>query len=80
VGGDRQRSEVVVSLLAVLELVRLGRIRTQQTELFGDIVIERQSGAATAALPLTSEFDEGGAEGLEGGAPAAAGTETSGDA
>lgn len=80
VGGDRQRSEVVVSLLAVLELVRLGRIRTQQTELFGEIVIERQSATATAAPPLTSEFDEGGADGLEGGAPAAAGTETSGDA
>jgi segregation and condensation protein A len=42
VGGDHRRSEVVVSLLAVLELVRLGRIRTQQTELFGEIVIERQ--------------------------------------
>src|SRR2546426_1113633 len=41
--GDRQRSEIVVSLLAVLELVRLGRIKTQQTELFGEIVIERQT-------------------------------------
>jgi segregation and condensation protein A len=49
-GGDRRRSEVVVTLLAVLELTRLGRIRTQQTELFGDIVIERQtvSGATGA--------------------------------
>ena len=28
---------------AVLELVRLGRIKTQQTELFGEIVIERQT-------------------------------------
>jgi segregation and condensation protein A len=43
VGSDRRRSEIVVSLLAVLELVRLGRIRTQQTELFGEIVIERGS-------------------------------------
>jgi chromatin segregation and condensation protein Rec8/ScpA/Scc1 (kleisin family) len=33
----------VVSLLAVLELMRLGRIRAQQTELFGEIVIERAS-------------------------------------
>jgi len=40
VGGERKRSEVVVSLLAVLELCRQGKIRTQQTELFGDIVIE----------------------------------------
>jgi segregation and condensation protein A len=42
-GGERRRSEIVTSLLAVLELVRLGRIRTQQTELFGEIVIERQT-------------------------------------
>jgi segregation and condensation protein A len=41
-GGERKRSEIVVSLLAVLELCRQGKIRTQQTELFGDIVIERQ--------------------------------------
>jgi segregation and condensation protein A len=44
--GDRRRSEVVVTLLAVLELVKMGRIRAQQTELFGDIVIERQMGEA----------------------------------
>ena len=41
VGQDRRRSEIVVSLLAVLELMRLGRVRAQQTELFGEIVIER---------------------------------------
>ena len=39
-GGERRRSEIVVTLLAVLELSRQGKIRTQQTELFGDIVIE----------------------------------------
>ena len=43
-GTERRRSEVVVTLLAVLELVKMGRIRAQQTELFGDIVIERQAG------------------------------------
>ena len=37
----------MVTLLAVLELVKMGRIRTQQTELFGEIVIERQVGEAT---------------------------------
>ncbi len=47
-GGERRRSEVVVTLLAVLELVRLGRIKTQQTELFGEIVIERQTGETHA--------------------------------
>ncbi len=45
--GDRRRSEIVVTLLAVLELVKMGRIRTQQTELFGEIVIEPQMGEAT---------------------------------
>jgi chromatin segregation and condensation protein Rec8/ScpA/Scc1 (kleisin family) len=34
----------VVTLLAVLELVRLQRARAQQRELFGDILIERASG------------------------------------
>ncbi|MGH7333620.1 MAG: segregation and condensation protein A [Candidatus Rokuibacteriota bacterium] len=41
-GRERHRSEIVVSLLAVLELVRLGQVRAQQMELFGEIVIERQ--------------------------------------
>jgi segregation and condensation protein A len=44
--GERRRSEIVVTLLAVLELVKMGRIRAQQTELFGEIVIERQMGEA----------------------------------
>lgn len=43
-GGERRRSEIVVTLLAVLELVKMGRIRAQQTELFGEIVIERRAG------------------------------------
>lgn len=46
--GERHRADVVVSLLAVLELVRLGSIRLQQTELFGDIVIERRAAPAAA--------------------------------
>ena len=47
VGGERRRAEIVVSLLAVLELVRQGRIRTQQAELFGEIILEPQ----TAEMP-----------------------------
>jgi segregation and condensation protein A len=42
-GQERHRSDIVVSLLAVLELVRLGHVRAQQMELFGEIVIERQT-------------------------------------
>ena len=54
-GGERRRPEIVVTLLAVLELVRLGRIRTQQTELFGDIIIERREDGPGDGVPLTQE-------------------------
>ncbi len=40
-GARPPRPEVVVTLLAILELVRLQRVRAQQRELFGDIVVER---------------------------------------
>jgi segregation and condensation protein A len=50
-GGERKRSDVVVTLLAVLELVRQGRIKTQQTELFGEIVIEHQAVPAEGEAP-----------------------------
>jgi chromatin segregation and condensation protein Rec8/ScpA/Scc1 (kleisin family) len=43
-GGDRIRAEWVVTLLALLEMVRLGQARARQSELFGDIVIERGIG------------------------------------
>ena len=56
VGGDRNRADVVVSLLAVLELVRLGRIRVQQSELFGDIVMEpRTQEMPTDVRPVSAE-------------------------
>jgi segregation and condensation protein A len=45
-GASPARPEVVVTLLAVLELVRLQRARAQQQELFGEIVIERGPGEA----------------------------------
>jgi segregation and condensation protein A len=60
VGADRQRAEIVVSLLAVLELTRLGNVRTQQTELFGDIVIERRADAPmTLAAPTSDTVGSG---------------------
>jgi chromatin segregation and condensation protein Rec8/ScpA/Scc1 (kleisin family) len=40
-GASPPRPETVVTLLAVLELVRLQRVRAQQRELFGEIIIER---------------------------------------
>lgn len=50
-GAAPPRPEVIVTLLAVLELVRLQRARAQQRELFGDIVIER---ALSEGLPRDS--------------------------
>ncbi len=53
-GAERVRAEWVVTLLALLELVRLGQARVHQAELFGDIVIE--SGPTTDTAPsLPSE-------------------------
>ncbi|HSF02167.1 MAG TPA: segregation/condensation protein A [Solirubrobacterales bacterium] len=40
-GASPARPEVVVTLLAILELVRLQRARVHQRELFGEVTIER---------------------------------------
>ncbi len=48
VAGERAvRAEWVVTLLALLELVRLGQARARQAELFGDITIERHAVSVT---------------------------------
>ncbi len=47
-GAEPRRPEVVVTLLAILELARLGHLRAQQTELFGEIVLERRNGKEDA--------------------------------
>jgi len=47
-GQERVRTEWVVTLLALLELVRLGQARAHQAELFGEIVIESASATDTA--------------------------------
>ena len=60
-GAERVRTEWVVTLLALLELVRLGQARVHQAELFGDIVIE--SGPTTDAAPSLPPQDTGAQEG-----------------
>jgi len=50
-GTNPPRPETVVTLLAVLELVRLQRARAQQRELFGEIVIERALGQEPTREP-----------------------------
>src|SRR5712692_11934085 len=47
-GQERVRAEWVVTLLALLELVRLGQARAHQAELFGEIVIEGPTTDAAA--------------------------------
>jgi segregation and condensation protein A len=42
-GRERVRAEWIVTLLALLELVRLGQVRARQGELFGEITIERNA-------------------------------------
>jgi len=54
-GGERRRSEIVVTLLAVLELVRQGKIRARQTELFGEIVIDRQTAPTTTGETTSAQ-------------------------
>src|SRR5581483_2033017 len=55
-GGERRRTDVVTTLLAVLELVRQRRIRAQQTELFGEIVLERRQ--TEISFPLEDGWAE----------------------
>ncbi len=42
-GAEKLRAEWVVTLLALLELARLGQVRARQAELFGEITIERNT-------------------------------------
>jgi len=46
--GATTRVEVIVTLLAVLELIKQDRVQVRQEELFGEIVIERQAIAESA--------------------------------
>jgi segregation and condensation protein A len=53
-GRERVRAEWIVTLLALLELVRLGQARARQAELFGEVVIEKYAlhvGEPSGATP-----------------------------
>jgi segregation and condensation protein A len=59
VAGSRAvRAEWVVTLLALLELVRLGQARARQAELFGDITIERHAVSLNEPNPPAPAADE----------------------
>lgn len=52
------KSEVIVTFLALLELMKLHEFLVRQSDLLGEIVIERRSGGAHAALPVAEETEE----------------------
>jgi segregation and condensation protein A len=60
VAGNRAvRAEWVVTLLALLELVRLGQARARQAELFGHITIERHTVSLGAPPPAAEDEGQG---------------------
>ncbi len=50
--GEPLRQRLVATFLAVLELIRLGRLRAAQEERFGEITLARADSPAPRALPL----------------------------
>ncbi len=61
-GRERVRAEWVVTLLALLELVRLGQVRARQAEPFGEITIEKNAlsvGGPTGATMLERQTPPG---------------------
>lgn len=59
-GAERIRAEWVVTLLALLELVRLGQARARQAELFGEIVVEQHSVSVREPAAPDEPGDQGG--------------------
>lgn len=64
-GRERARAEWVVTLLALLELVRLGQVRARQAEPFGEITIEKN--ALSVGEPPGTAMPEGRASAGEPG-------------
>lgn len=52
------RVEVIVTFLAVLELIKLRRINVQQDRIFGEIVLLRRTELAVASEPVESSAED----------------------
>ena len=52
---DYTRSDIVTTFLAVLELLKYGRLRVEQEELFGEIMLYAAEGDDGAPLDLEDE-------------------------
>ncbi|MCC8168488.1 MAG: segregation/condensation protein A, partial [Clostridiales bacterium] len=52
--GQEQKEEIIVTFLAILELMRTGVITVTQEELFSDIIIES---SPEALLPESNSVD-----------------------
>lgn len=69
---DASRLEIIITLLALLELMKMGAVRATQEERFGRIVIELAvADVATVSLESVDEYDrsavlEGGEDGRSG--------------
>lgn len=53
------RLQIIVTFLAVLELMKTGKIRIMQDELFGEIMIESLEAEDTVVVPYTENEDGG---------------------
>ncbi len=58
--GQKSRTQLVVTFLAVLELMKTGKIRITQEEIFGEIRIESLEAEDTVVEPYTEEVNENG--------------------
>lgn len=57
--GQRGKVQVIVTFLAVLELMKTGKIQISQKEIFGDILIESLEPEDTVVEPYVEEGKEG---------------------
>ena len=63
--GQRSKVQVIVTFLAMLELMKYGIVEVTQEETAGDIMIEYVPGADISAVNLENDFGEAGGESLE---------------